>query len=446
MTIRNILQTDKMIRMRMIRASRLQCKLTVFCAAVFVFLIMALLRSSFVKADPVTSCCESLEARIADLEASAARKGKSRLSLKISGLLNQGLWVFDDGEERNTYQTSNLYTGPRLRFDGSAKINADWTAGIRYYLNIISASSLTVTQNDANDQIVPGGVFQRRVVWYLDHKDWGRVSVGRTAPGIDNLFSKTTSNTFAASSVDFLLGANLAFRNSQTRQLTGITPFSLTGFLFTLRRNVMLYKSPNLNGLTLRVGYGADDVWGTSAEYVQTHGDFDVIAGVTYLSDTDATNGTGVEPDFVEIKGVLSAKHNPSGLFFDAVRVFRSFDEKAGGPSPNDFHYSYGRFGRQTSWNTLGPTTFYGEVGQINGGLEGLDTPAANALAGLGQTLDITKTQLNRWGLAVVQNIDAASTKIYAGYHNFDLDVETAAGALPTDPLQIIYTGAIIRF
>ncbi len=397
-------------------------------------------------AEAPPECCAGLADRVAELEASAARKGNRRMSLQVSGLINHAVFNFDDGGERNTYQTSNLYTGPRIRFEGEAVINVDWRAGFKLYTNVFSATSFTVNQNDDNDQLVPGGIFPRRIIWYLDNKHVGRISVGRTAPGVDNLIYGTTSGLFAPSSSDILLGSSLAFRNSVTGELTGITPLSLTGFLFALRRNTVLYTSPVVNGLTFRAGYGEDDTWGLSATYAKPHGDFDIVARAGYLEDSDATNGSGSEPDFLEIKGVVSALHRPTGFFFDAVHVHRSFDAISGGPSPNDFDYTYGRLGWITKLNELGRTVFFGELARGEGGLEGIDSPGSTVNAGLGQTRDITKTTLNRWGFGVSQNIDAVSMELYAGYHNLAVDVETVAGPLPTDPLRIVYTGAAFYF
>ncbi len=387
-----------------------------------------------------------LEDRVMALETSTARKGNRQMSLKVSGLINHAVFGFDDGAERNTYQTSNLYTGPRLRFEGEAIINADWQAGFKLYTNVFSATSFTVTQNDDDDQIVPGGIFARRMVWYLENKDAGRISIGRTAPGVDNLIYGTTSNLFAPSSSDILLGSSLAFRNSATGALTGITPLSLTSFLFTLRRNVALYTSPVINGVTFRAGYGEDDTWGLSAYYANTHGDFNVKARAGYFADSDNTNGSGNAPDFDEVKGLVSFLHKPSGVFVDALHLHRSFEAKPGGPSPNDFDYTYGRLGWIAKLNGLGRTVFFGEAARGVGGLEGVDSPGFTAAGGLGQTRDITDTTLDRWGVGVSQNIDIASMEFYVGYHNLKLDVETAAGALPTDPLRIIYSGAAFYF
>ncbi|MGE0382992.1 MAG: porin, partial [Hyphomicrobium sp.] len=48
-------------------------------------------------------CCADLEERIAELEATTARKGNRKVSLTVSGYIAQEITWWDDGGERNTY-------------------------------------------------------------------------------------------------------------------------------------------------------------------------------------------------------------------------------------------------------------------------------------------------------------------------------------------------------
>ena len=80
-------------------------------------------------------CCADLEERIAEFEATTARKGNRNVSLTISGYVAQEITWWDDGGESNVYlhglgptQTSHF------KFNGQAQICAGWTAG--YMLRI----------------------------------------------------------------------------------------------------------------------------------------------------------------------------------------------------------------------------------------------------------------------------------------------------------------------
>src|SRR5688572_27028739 len=59
-----------------------------------------------------------LEERIAELEATTARKGNRKLSLEISGQINQGILYWDDGGESNAYIVTNENSRSRFRFKG----------------------------------------------------------------------------------------------------------------------------------------------------------------------------------------------------------------------------------------------------------------------------------------------------------------------------------------
>ena len=54
-------------------------------------------------ADLGGDCCADLEERVAELEATTARKGSSKISLMISGWVGEQILWWDDGSESNTY-------------------------------------------------------------------------------------------------------------------------------------------------------------------------------------------------------------------------------------------------------------------------------------------------------------------------------------------------------
>ena len=52
-------------------------------------------------ADLGGNCCADLEERIAELEATTARKGNRKVSLTITGWVSSQIFWFDDGRESN---------------------------------------------------------------------------------------------------------------------------------------------------------------------------------------------------------------------------------------------------------------------------------------------------------------------------------------------------------
>ncbi|MEL7049989.1 MAG: porin, partial [Pseudomonadota bacterium] len=61
--------------------------------------------SSASAADFGGDCCADLEERVAELEATTARKGNRKVSLTISGFVAQQIIAWDDGFEDNVYIT-----------------------------------------------------------------------------------------------------------------------------------------------------------------------------------------------------------------------------------------------------------------------------------------------------------------------------------------------------
>ena len=58
-------------------------------------------------ADLGGNCCADLEERIAELEATTARKGNRKVSLTITGWVSSQIYWFDDSIESNAYIVDN---------------------------------------------------------------------------------------------------------------------------------------------------------------------------------------------------------------------------------------------------------------------------------------------------------------------------------------------------
>ena len=82
-------------------------------------------------ADLGGDCCADLEERVAELEATTARKGNKKVSVQIYGKVNYAVMFWDDGGEQNVYSVNNYNESSRTGFKGNAKISDDWSAGYR---------------------------------------------------------------------------------------------------------------------------------------------------------------------------------------------------------------------------------------------------------------------------------------------------------------------------
>jgi hypothetical protein len=66
-------------------------------------------------ADLGGDCCADLEERVAELEATTARKGNRKVSLTVSGWVNEQVLYWNDGTENNVYVGNNDMERSRFR-------------------------------------------------------------------------------------------------------------------------------------------------------------------------------------------------------------------------------------------------------------------------------------------------------------------------------------------
>ena len=128
-------------------------------------------------ADLGGNCCSDLEERIAELEATTARKGNRKVSLTVSGWVSQAVFFWDDGVERNAYVGTNSLEQDRFRFVGEAKISDKWSAGYTLEIGVWGVDlEQTFSQTSAGTSPAP---LIRKSNWWIKSKDYGTFQVGR---------------------------------------------------------------------------------------------------------------------------------------------------------------------------------------------------------------------------------------------------------------------------
>jgi Gram-negative porin len=133
-------------------------------------------------ADLGGDCCADLEERVAELEATTARKGNRKVSLTVSGWVNEQVLYWNDGTENNVYVGNNDMERSRFRFVGEAKIDKDWSAGYVIELGVRDTKSSSYSQNDYEGGAVGttvGILDVRKSAWLLKSKTYGKFEVGR---------------------------------------------------------------------------------------------------------------------------------------------------------------------------------------------------------------------------------------------------------------------------
>ena len=60
--------------------------------------------------------------------------------------------------------------------------------------------------------------------------------------------------------------------------------------------------------------------------------------------------------------------------------------------------------------------------------------------------LPLASSDVDFYGIGIVQQIDAAAMELYLGWRRFEVDVDRAGAALATSDLDLVHGGARIRF
>ncbi|GAA6212962.1 hypothetical protein NBRC116602_27030 [Hyphomicrobiales bacterium 4NK60-0047b] len=403
------------------------------------FIASALAVSPAQAADLGGDCCADLEERVATLEATTARKGNRKVSLTVSGWVNTGLYIWDDGVDSDAYVVTDNGTtlATRITFSGSAKINSDWSAG--YTITIEPQNSealLGVTQNNDDGGAV-NGVGLLESYMYVKSEQLGKLSWGLQSQATDNvgivdlsgsifssipvvfrgnafLLRSNTGGSFDAAG-NAVAGLTGAATNQNILQCHGIGT-GIGNDCFGLLTNSIKYESPTISGFTLSTSWGEDDFYDVALKYAGQFGDLKV-AGAFGYTNIQENNGAlaGTDTEVFTLAG--SIMHVPTGIFVNATYTLEDVDTLNGVAPPAGFEDSpdsiYIKAGIKQKWNSLGATAIYGEWGQYNDGY-------TLAMFNNG----VTGSEVTRYGAAIHQWIDAASMQMYAKWNTFEYDVD----------------------
>ena len=398
-------------------------------------------------ADLGGDCCADLEERVAELEATTARKGNRKVSLTVSGQVNELVYWWDDGVESNVYVGTSGFSSSRFRFRGDAKINADWSAG--YYIEIETVSA-QVSGTSASDDDSSVAVQLRHSTWFLKSKQLGTLWVGHTSHATDDIVLFANGGTGAATAANYNVapGANITFRGSNGLELNDIFDF-----LDTDRANVIRYDSPTFAGFTISASWGEDDMWDVALKYAGEFNGIKIAGGIGYHVERDVTGDNGSHNlgelypnvDFEDVRGSISVLHEPTGLFVDFAGVHREFDD----PRFDDFNYWMIRGGIYRKWFAIGKTSIFGEYAEAQNSGNLLTTTGSVADDNL-RRVTYTSADGTLYGIGINQYIDAAAMELYAGWRHFEADLvelnDGRRGSVPTDDIDTVYAGARIQF
>lgn len=402
------------------------------------------LAGTIVGASPVAAadlggnCCADLEERIAELEATTARKGNRKVSLTISGWVNEAVFAWDDGVENNVYVGTNALEQSRFKFAGDAKINGDWSAGYTIEIGILGADSKSFAQDNTGSK---NTLSTRKASWFLKSKTFGKLTVGQDGTAtyhlLDDADGVNTRNYSDAEAAAVALGA---FRTRSGGVLGAKWTDFMGGFNNATegqsgRRNIVRYDSPTFAGFTATAAWGEDDMWDTALTYKGDVGDFALVGKIGYGESSDpAANGgqCAVGTGDCQWWGAAGTiMHTPTGLYVYAGYGATQIDLKAAQAGQDDEANTwFVQGGIEKKFIPLGKTTVFGEFRRDDVGL---------SKAAQGSELDF-------WAAGIVQNIDAAAMDLYLIYRNASGDATVGGVKTNLDDLDMVIAGARIQF
>jgi len=384
-------------------------------------------------ADLGGDCCADLEERVAELEATTARKGNRKVSLTVSGWVGQQVMFWDDGVESNTYiHDLGSTLGSHFKFTGSAQINSEWSAGYVLHIEAISSDSLTTSQNVDNGPGALGGSAQLlQSYWYMKSERLGKVSVGLQSQASDNaaILVDGSGSLVPANWVAF--DVNSFFLRRTDGSLSPVTwgaagncggMGGAWGDCNGLTRNVVRYDTPVFGGFSASASAGEDDMWDVAVRYAGELGRFKVAATAAYNETTDGDMGA-IDDTLNYFQAGLYIQDNPTGLFVLGNYGFLDSDNTA-----SESETWYVKAGLRRKYFALGHTVLYGEYLNNQGEDSSFDF----------------ESELNVWGLGVVQEIDAAAMSLWVKYRHMDFE-ENLSGDQYED-FQYVGAGALINF
>jgi hypothetical protein len=408
--------------------------------------------SSANAADLGGNCCADLEERIAELEATTARKGTRKVSLTISGQISQELLFWDDGIRNDVYITGANTSNSRWRFLGTAKISPEITAGFLYEMQTYASASSSVNQTNGGDDLgITQSTLREAMVW-IEHSRLGRVSIGHGSNAANNSILVDLSGKGMAASngvflhpAAFVIGqANGAYSNATWGNF-----FQGTGDWLNTRNEHIQYRTPTIAGFSLGTSFGEDNYWDVEGRYSGEFNGVRIAARLAYsvLSEFNAptlafTCTQNCDKEIKQLAGSMSVRHMPTGLFFTGAAGWRDTDNYqfvvAGPTFSSESSFFYLSAGVARNITGIGDTVFYGEYSEWKGLAQDTFVDATSG------------DKLQHWGVGVVQHVDAAAMEFWLAYKNYSLDggcnICGPIPALAAEDFHVITAGTRIRF
>jgi len=406
-------------------------------------------------ADLGGNCCADLEERIAELEATTVRKGNRKVSLTISGWVAEQVVYWDDGAESNVYVGGIGTTlASHFKLTGQAAISPGWSAGYVMHIEAISNEPFDWNADTSRASGTTNRANVLQSFWFVKSDTLGKVSVGLQSQASDNtaILVDGSGSLVPANWVIFD-GPAFGIRTTGGAQ-SGLAwadvatchhvNSGIAADCNGVPLNAVRYDSPTFGGFSVSASWGEDDFWDVAARYAGEGAGFKLAAAAAYSENTDERVLAGGlrsrDSQYFQVGAYV--QHVATGLFLYGAYGDEQSDNVLLAALPNgtvgysvDSDHWYVKAGIRQRFSSLGHTVFYGEYAEHS------DMASARLIDD-----GATGTEMQRWGVGIVQEVDAAAMSVWLKYRNMSADVEGVAGLNDLEDLDFVGMGALINF
>lgn len=356
-----------------------------------------------------------LEERVAELEATVARKGNRKVKLTISGQISKALlWTDNTGlpSDNKLRVIDNGNSGTRVRLQGEATVSPGMKAGFvfEYAFDETRGLGLGPVVGPVV-QWLDGTASLRRSAVYLDSATLGKVTIGKYDMATDLIVDIDISNSGLASRA---LSVEPLWSYSGISGLPVVGGNLLNPMPFAdLHSEVVRYDSPRiLGGIELSASWAGgatltgEDAWDAALRWSGEFSGVRAAFGAGYRVEKFTSSLLSVSaPDQKTVSGSGSLMHMASGIFVTVAAADQKDNLIFG-----DIRTWHAKVGWQKNVMGPGATTLYAEYAdhKIHGTSSGM----------IGADIDSSFI-----GAGVVQAIDAAALDLFISGRQYESDV-----------------------
>ena len=274
-------------------------------------------------ADLGGDCCADLEERVAELEATSARKGNR---VDVGGTSPAASTRLCSGgttaSTRTSWSSDNSAKGSRFQLKGSGKLSDGLKAG--FVLQIKTRPNRSKRVDDwavkkadddyaGNDELAVGDVY-----WNVDSEQLGKLTMGFAAHAANGTAEVDISSGINGISNLSAINENITF-NGSTKVVGVFGPYINSDV-----GNLVKWDSPTFGGFQVSASWGDDDRWSAAARYASEFNGVKIAAAVGYdVKDGEAEAVSGPKVELIASASIL---HSASGLFASGAYGAREDD------------------------------------------------------------------------------------------------------------------------